>query len=64
VRGDVQIGDGVWIGANAFVSPGVAIGDNAVVGANSVVTVDVPAGEIWGGVPARFIRAKRARAQP
>jgi len=64
LRGDVRIGDGVWIGANAFVAPGVAIGDNAVVGANSVVTVDIPAGEIWGGVPARFIRAKRARVQP
>ena len=64
VRGDVRIGDGVWIGANALVAPGVAIGDNAVVGANSVVTADIPVGEIWGGVPARFIRAKRAPARP
>lgn len=64
VRGDVRIGDGVWIGTNAFVAPGVAIGDNAVVGANSVVTADIPACEIWGGVPARFIRAKRAPARP
>lgn len=58
----VTIGDGVWIGANVFVSPGVRIGDNAVVGANSVVTRDVPSGQIWGGVPARLIRPKQSRA--
>jgi maltose O-acetyltransferase len=59
VRGDVWIGDGVWIGANAFIGPGINVGDNSVVGANSVVTADIPVGQIWGGVPARFIRAKR-----
>lgn len=57
--GSVSIGDGVWIGANAYIGPGVTIGDNAVVGANSVVTRSVPPSEIWGGVPARLIRAKR-----
>ena len=64
VRGDVRIGDGVWIGANAYIGPGITIGDNAVVGANSVVAADVPADEIWGGIPARLIRAKRAAAKP
>jgi len=56
--GDVLIGDACWIGANVLINPGVTIGENSVVGANSVVTRDVPPGEIWGGVPAKFIRKK------
>lgn len=55
---NVSIGDGCWIGANVFINPGVSIGDNSIVGANSVVTKNVPQNQIWGGVPARFIREK------
>lgn len=50
------LGDNVSIKANAVVYGGVKIGDNAVVGCNSVVNCDIPAGEIWAGAPARFIR--------
>lgn len=56
--GSVIIGDGVWLGVNVFVSPGVSIGDNAIVGANSVVNKDIPANAIYGGVPAKLIRMK------
>ncbi len=58
-KGDVIIGNGVWIGANVFINPGVAIGDNSVIGANSVVTKDIPENAIYGGVPAVLIRYKK-----
>jgi acetyltransferase-like isoleucine patch superfamily enzyme len=54
-RRGVTIGDDVWLGAGAVVLPGVALGRGAVIAANAVVTHDVPAYEIWGGVPARRI---------
>lgn len=56
--GDIVIQDNVWIGANAFLNPGVTIGENAIIGANSVVTKDVEAFGIYGGVPAKLIRYK------
>ena len=50
------LGDNVCIKANAIVYGGVTIGNNAIVGANSVVNCNIPAGEVWAGSPARFIR--------
>lgn len=47
---------GASIGANSTIVCGHTIGENAMVGAGSVVTKDVPAGEVWYGNPARFIR--------
>ena len=52
----VTIGNHVWCGANVTILKGVAIGDGAVIAAGAVVNKDIPANEIWGGVPARFIR--------
>lgn len=52
----VRIEDGVWIGANVTICPGVTVGKSAVVAAGAVVTKDVPAGSIVGGNPARVIR--------
>ncbi len=57
-KGDVVIGDNVWIGVNAVITPGSRIGNNSVVGANSVVTRDIPANVVYGGVPARLIKEK------
>ena len=47
---------GASIGANSTIVCGHTIGENAMIGAGSVVTKDVPAGEVWYGNPARFIR--------
>lgn len=51
-----QIGNDVWIGANAMIKGGVKIGDGAIIGAGSVVTKDVPPYAIWVGVPAKLLR--------
>lgn len=53
----VSIGDDVWIGGGAIVSPGVRIGARAVIGAGSVVTRDVPPDVVAAGNPCRVIRA-------
>lgn len=55
----IQVGEDVWIGANAGVTDGVTIGDHAVVGMGAVVTRDVPAWAIVGGVPARVLGDRR-----
>lgn len=51
--GPIDIGEDVWIGCRVVVLPNVSIGDGAVIAAGAVVNKDVPAYEIWGGVPAR-----------
>ena len=48
--------DEVWIGANVVVLRGVIIGNGAIIAAGAVVNKDVPAMEIWGGIPAKFIK--------
>ena len=57
-RGDIIIGNDVWIGYEAVILSGVTIGDGAIVAARSVVTRDVPPYTIVGGVPARPIRRR------
>lgn len=54
-KGGVVIGDDVWVGANAVLLDGAKIGRGAIVAAGSVVRGEIPAYEIWGGVPARKI---------
>lgn len=55
-KGDVVIGNDVWLATDCLILSGVTIADGAVVAARAVVTKDVPAYAIVGGNPARVIR--------
>lgn len=57
-KGDIVIGNDVWIGYEAVIMAGVTIGDGAIIGTRAVVTKDVPPYTIVGGVPAREIRRR------
>ncbi len=57
-KGNIVIGNDVWIGYEAVILSGVTIGDGAVIGSRAVVTRDVPPYTIVGGVPARTIRRR------
>ena len=57
-KGDIVIGNDVWIGYEAVILAGVTIGDGAIIGARAVVTKDVEPYTIVGGVPAAPIRKR------
>ncbi len=57
-KGDIVIGNDVWIGYEAVILAGVTVGDGAVIGTRAVVTRDVPPYSIVGGVPAKVIRRR------
>ena len=54
--GKIIVGNNVHIGMNCIIMPNVKIGNNVIIGCGAVVTKDIPDGEIWGGVPAKFIK--------
>lgn len=55
---ECNIGNDVWVGANAVICRGVNIGNGAVIAAGAVVTKDVPEYSIVGGVPARILKKR------
>lgn len=55
-KGDIVIGDDVWIGYRVTIMSGIHVGQGAVIAAGSVVTKDVPPYAIVGGVPAKVIK--------
>jgi len=57
-KGDIVVGNDVWIGYEAVILAGVTIGDGAIIGTRAVVTKDVPPYTIVGGVPAKPIRKR------
>ena len=57
-KGDIVVGNDVWIGRESVILPGVTIGDGAIIAAYSVVTRDVPPYGVAGGNPARLIKKR------
>lgn len=62
-KGDVIIGNDVWIGDNVVIMSGVTIGDGAVIANNSHVIKDVQPYSIVGGNPAKFIKYRFTQDQ-
>ncbi len=58
VTGKITIGPDAFVGARAFIMPGVAIGARSVIGACSVVTHDVPENVFAAGNPCRVLRER------
>ncbi len=57
-KGDIIVGDDVWIGHGAVILSGVTVGRGSVVAAGSIVVSDVPAYSICAGIPARPVRVR------
>ena len=62
-KGDIVVGNDVWIGFEAVIMAGVSIGDGAIIASRSVVTKDVEPYSIVGGVPAKLIRKRFSEEQ-
>lgn len=56
VKGDVVIGNNVWIGDKVSILSGVHIGNNVIIAANAVVTKDIPDNCLVAGIPGRIIK--------
>ena len=57
-KGDIVLGNDVWIGYEAVIMAGGTIGDGAIIGARAVVTKDVPPYTVAGGIPAKPIKKR------
>lgn len=57
-KGDIVVGNDVWIGRESVILPGVHIGDGAIIAARSVVAKDVPAYTVAGGNPVRVLKQR------
>lgn len=56
---NVTLGENAVVGSGSVILPGVTIGDSASVGALSLIKSDIPGGELWAGVPAKFIKERK-----
>jgi acetyltransferase-like isoleucine patch superfamily enzyme len=57
-KGDIIIGNDVWIGEDCIINSNVTIGDGAVIGSRSIVTKDIEPYSVVAGSPAKFIRKR------
>lgn len=55
-KGDIKVGDDVWIGQGSIILSGVTIGQGAIIAAGAVVCSDIPPYAVVGGVPAKIIK--------
>jgi acetyltransferase-like isoleucine patch superfamily enzyme len=62
-RGDINVGNDVWLGTRVTVMSGVTIGDGAIVGAGSIVTKDIPPYTVAVGIPAKPVRKRFSDGQ-
>ena len=58
-KGDIIIGNDVWIGCSSQILAGVKIGEGAIIAAGSLVNKDVESYSIVGGVPAKLISYRK-----
>ncbi|MGB9635590.1 MAG: acyltransferase, partial [Candidatus Micrarchaeia archaeon] len=56
--GKIVIGDDVWLGSHVVVLRNVTIGSHSVIAAHSLVNKPVPSYEVWGGIPAKYIKKR------
>jgi putative colanic acid biosynthesis acetyltransferase WcaF len=54
----IEIGNNVWVCADAFIGPNVKIAESAIIAAASVVVKAVEASQIVGGNPAKLIKMR------
>jgi acetyltransferase-like isoleucine patch superfamily enzyme len=54
----IVIEEDVWLGVNVVVLKGVTIGAGAIVAAGAIVNKSIPENQIWGGIPAKFIKVR------
>ncbi len=62
-KGDIKIGNDVWIARGAVINSGISIGNGAVIAAGTMVVKDVADYEVVGGNPGRNLSFRFSRAQ-
>ena len=62
-KGDIKVGNDVWIGAASTIMSGITIGDGAIIGAGSMVTKDVPPFAIVAGNPSKIVKYRFTEEQ-